>query len=134
MSKKYVISWSCLIIAVFILWGCNKNKDEQPCVSFSKARVIKLEGPITASVNQEIPLTVSFSCNNGCGQFGNFEESTFGNTTTIVLNAKYEGCVCTQDIPTRQTLYTFKRTQTGTYILKFWETESSFLTHTITVQ
>ncbi|HSN59462.1 MAG TPA: hypothetical protein VLR49_00900 [Ferruginibacter sp.] len=134
MSKRFISSWSSLIFAVFILWGCNKNQYEQPCVSFSKAGVTKIEGPLTASVSQEIPLTVSFSCMNGCGQFGNFEESTVGNTTTIILNAKYEGCVCTQDIPTRQISYSFKRIQAGTYILKFWETPNSFLTHTITVQ
>ncbi|HSN61403.1 MAG TPA: hypothetical protein VLR49_10740, partial [Ferruginibacter sp.] len=127
MSKRYNSLWSILVIAVFILWGCNKNQDEQPCVSFSKAGITKIEGPLTASVNQEIPLTVSFSCMNGCGQFGNFEESTVGNTTTIVLNAKYEGCVCTQDIPSRQTIYSFKKIQTGTYILKFWETAHSYL-------
>jgi len=134
MSLKYFTKCSFLILAVFILCSCNKNHDEQPCVSFNKAQVIRIEGPITASVNQEIPLTVSFSCMNGCGQFGNFEESTVGNTTTIILNAKYQGCVCTQDIPTRQTLYSFKKTQTGTYFLKFWETANTFFTYTITVQ
>ena len=91
-------------------------------------------GANTALVNQEVVLTVSFGCFNGCGQFGNFEETTTGNTSTINVNAKYEGCICTQDAPIRTTLYKFKKSQTGTYELKFWQGASSYLTYTIIVQ
>ena len=103
-------------------------------MSYAKAPVTKIEGATTASVNQELNLTISFICFNGCGQFGNVEETISGNTTTIVVNAKYAGCICTQDVPTRTTLYKFKKVQVGTYQLKFLQTENTYLTHTIIVQ
>lgn len=113
--------------------GCKKIKDDSNCLSYSKAPVTKVEGPAIASINQEISLTVSFVCYNGCGQFGNLEENIAGNETTIIINAKYEGCICTDNLPIRQILYKFKKSLAGTYHLKFYKGENAYLTHTIIV-
>ncbi len=118
---------------IITLLGCNKIPGGR-CLSFAKAPVTKIEGANAALVNQEIILTVFFSANNGCGQFGNFDEATSGNTTTIIVNAKYEGCICTEDLPIRQTIYKFKKSQSGTFDLKFLQTDNIYLTHTIIVQ
>lgn len=131
MNKKYYCQILFLLLLPFL--SCEKI-DDGPCRSFAKAPVTKVEGASTASVNQEIDLTVSFQCFNGCGQFGNFDEVVAGNTTTITVNAKYEGCVCTLDLPIRQVTYKFKRSQTGTFDLKFLQTENNYWTHTIVVQ
>ena len=133
MNKKYLKLVFFFFSLLITLFGCHKNEDSK-CLSFSKATVTKIEGANSASVNQEVILTVSFSCYNGCGQFGNFDETITGNTTTITVNAKYEGCICTQDLPTRQVIYKFKKSQAGTYDLKFLQTENTYLTHTIIVQ
>jgi hypothetical protein len=121
-------------ICIILLVACNKHQEDTTCISFSKAPVSKIEGATTATVNQEIPLTISFGCFNGCGSFGNVEQISNGNTTTIIVNAKYQGCVCTQDAPTRQTTYLFKKAMAGTYVLKFQQTETTYLMYTITVQ
>lgn len=132
MNRKYFnhVFFFFLIITLF---GCDKTPDEK-CVSFAKAPVTRIDGANAALINQEIILTVSFSCNNGCGQFGNFDEIISGNTSTITVIAKYVGCICTQDLPIRQTIYKFKRSQPGTYDLKFLQTDNIYLTHTIIVQ
>ncbi len=119
---------------MILLLGCNKKHDNEKCLSYTKAPVTKIEGAVSALVNQEVDLTVSFGCFSECGQFGNFEEIITGNTITFDVNAKYEGCICTADAPTRQTLYKFKRSQPGTYELKFLVSTNNYLTHTITVQ
>lgn len=134
MSRKYFIQLSFFTCFILLLFGCIKKQDEKKCLSYIKAPVTKIEGPSTASVNQEIDVTVSFGCFNGCGQFGNFEETITGNTTLINVNAKYEGCICTQDAPIRKTSFKFKKSQTGTYELKFLQSENIYLTHTIIVQ
>ena len=134
MNRKFFNNLICFVFSIILLTSCIKKKEEDKCLSFDKAPVTKIEGATTASVNQEINLTVSFTCFNGCGQFGNLEETITGNTTTIVVNAKYTGCICTQDVPTRTTIYKFKKTQAGTYELKFLQTENNYLMHTITVQ
>ena len=119
---------------IVLLFSCDKQQDKNNCLSYKRAPVISIAGPNIASVNQEVFLTVSFGCFNGCGQFGNFEETITGNTSTINVNAKYEGCICTQDAPIRTTSYKFKKSQTGIYELKFSQGENSYLTHTINVQ
>ena len=134
MTWKY---FNLLIFCTFfivLLFSCNKQQEKDNCLSYTKTPVISILGPNIASVNQEVVLTVSFGCFNGCGQVGNFEETIAGNTSTINVNAKYEGCICTQDTPTRTTSYKFKKSQTGIYELKFLQGENSYLTHTINVQ
>jgi hypothetical protein len=123
MNKKYLIPLSC-----------EKKDEDNSCLSYTKAPVTKIEGANSVLVNQEIILTVSFGCYNGCGQFGNFDEEISGNTTTLTVNAKYEGCICTQDAPIRQTTYKFKKSQKGTFNLQFLQTGNTYMTHTITVQ
>ncbi len=134
MNRKLFNNLICFVFSIILLTSCNKKKEEDKCISTIKAPVTRIEGPTTASVNQEINLTISFICFNGCGQFGNVEETIAGNTTTIKVNAKYTGCICTQDVPTRVTSYKFKKGQAGTYELKFLQTENTYLTHTIIVQ
>ncbi len=132
MNSKYLYRVFFFFLFISLL-GCNKIPDGK-CVSFAKAPVTGIDGANTALVNQEIILTVSFSCNNGCGQFENFDEVISGNTTTITVNAKYVGCICTQDLPIRQAIYKFKRSQPGTFDLNFFQSDNTFLTHTIIVQ
>ena len=134
MTKRNFIIFTCLVFSILVLSSCNKTQDDNKCLSYIKAPVIKVEGPNTGLVNQDINLTVSFGCFNGCGQFGNFEQTSNGDTTTINVIAKYEGCLCTLDAPLRQTTFKFKVTQTGTYYLKFLQTGKTYLTDTIRVQ
>lgn len=115
------------------LMGCKKSNDGKNCIGEFNSPVTKVEGATIAAVNQEIILTISFTCNNGCGKFGNFIESTSGNSTSIIVNAIYEGCICTQDIPTIKVLYKFKKSQRGTYDLNFKQENNFFLNHTIVV-
>ncbi len=140
IDKTIFMTWKCFSPFIFctsfiiLLFGCNKQQNKDNCLSYKKAPGISIVGANTALVNQEVVLTVSFGCFNGCGQFGNFEETIAGNTSTINVNAKYEGCICTQDAPIRTALYKFKKSQTGTYELKFFQGENSYLSYTIIVQ
>jgi hypothetical protein len=132
MNKLNLIISTILLVSIFIQQGCSKTQDNK-CLSFIKAPVTKVEGPNTGAINQDLNLTVSFGCFNGCGQFGNFEQTSNNDTTTINVIAKYEGCGCTQDAPIRQSTYKFKATKSGTYYLKFWQAEKGYLIYTIQI-
>jgi hypothetical protein len=136
MQNKRINQLIIFFSLIIITFSCNKKDDNNSnaCLSFNKAPVTKVEGATVALVNQEISLTVSFGCSNGCGEFVNFDEAVTGNTTSIAVNAKYEGCICTLDAPIRQTIYKFKRSQPGTYDLKFLQAENTYLVYTIVVQ
>lgn len=134
MIKNYFSWFGLTLIWISLCINCNKKTENENCLSYSKAFVTKIEGVNTAKVNEEVLISVYFSCYNGCGQFGNFEELTLAQNTIVQVNAKYEGCFCTQDVPTRLVVYTFKKSQPGTYTLNFSKSNSSYITHSIIVQ
>ena len=134
MIKKYLTPALYINLLVVSLISCTKTSNDPPCISFKRGPVTKIDGATSASVNQEIIFTIDFTCFDGCGQFSNFEETVNGNETKIIVNAKYEGCICTQDLPTRQIKYKFRKSQARTYTLLFLQSDNIYLTHTITVQ
>lgn len=94
-------------------------------------------GPVTAAVNQEIILTVSFKVQNDCGTFHSFYEEGTPTEKTITVLAQYFGEDC-GDTPSIKTApYTFKSLTPGTFVLKFrvdnGTTSASFITQTIVV-
>ena len=52
-------------------------------------------------------MKVFFSVNNGCGGFKKFITCENGNTRTIEVEAIYEGCICTDNVPTIEVEYRF---------------------------
>src|SRR5688572_10923780 len=108
--------------------SCSKNNIDKDCLEYTRAFVSKVEGPSTGQINQEVNFQVYFGVHNGCGQFGNFEESIEANSRLIKVIAKYEGCICTQDAPGRIGDYKFRTSQTGTYFLKFLQVNNNYLT------
>ena len=118
------------ILTVFMLSSCNKDN----CIEHKQSPVVFTNTPATAEKNKSIPINVSFQCYNGCGQFDAFEESVLGDTLKIKVIAKHEGCVCTENLPLREAVYSFQRAESGTYFLKFLKTDNTYLTDTIVVQ
>ena len=133
MKKISLILLPFFALLIFVLPGCDKTTQEPVCDYHVRAYVTSVTGTTTALVNQEIDVNVFFGVVNGCGLFESFTETTTGNSTTINVSARYNGCYCTQTPQTRNTVYKFKRTAAGTYNLLFYLSETSFLTYAITV-
>ena len=129
-QKNIVILFSLALLLI----SCKKNKENSNCLSYTNAAVTNIAGPNAALVNQEIVLAISFQCTNGCGQFGSFEENSVGNIIQVTVKAKYEGCICTQDLPIRTSQYKFKKSQPGSFELRFLQSNNSYLSHTVVVQ
>ena len=134
MTKAGFIFLSGISLSMLVSLNCTKKENNSKCLSYEIGPVTNVGGPATGFVNQDIFLLISFGCYNGCGQFGYFEQSFNGNTAIINVIAKYQGCICTQDTPIRQTIYKFRAAQPGTYYLKFLKTTGNYLIDTITIQ
>ena len=132
-SSKLIFRMLFISLSVLFL-SCSRKHHSNNCISYNQAPVSNIEGPKSGSVNQVIDITVSFDCINGCGQFGRFEQTSKDNTTLIKVIAKYEGCVCTDNMPTLQSIYKFKAKKSGTYLLKFLQADNVYLTDTIVVK
>lgn len=121
-----------LSLLLIVIFSCSKEQDNN-CVENRIAYVTSLNSPSIGTVNENINIEVSFGVNNGCGNFGKFIEIQSGNTKTIEVEARYEGCVCTMDAPTRKTNYVFKTQNSGNYVLKFKSSSTEFITTNLTI-
>lgn len=121
-----------LSLLLIVIFSCSKEP-ENNCVENRIAYATSINSPSTGTVNENISIEVSFGVNNGCGNFGKFIETQNGNTKTIEVEARYEGCVCTMDAPTRKTNYVFKTQNSGNYVLKFKSGPTEFITANLTI-
>lgn len=122
------------LIGSALLTSClSDDNGSDNCLSYSEAYADSVESIDTADAVGFL-FKVNFYVVNGCGGFGSFEETVQGNTVTVKLIAKYEGCICTEDIPLRDAVYSFIPTAPGTYTLKFKDSEDTFITKTVTVE
>lgn len=131
MYKTQFTFWLLLIAAIAIPSCIKKNYRE--CLVNTTARVSSVKGPNKAVLNEQINLTVNYYLTNECGIFGGLEAATTGYTTFINLKAKYEGCVCSENIKKGQTNFTFKASRAGVYYLNFSQPDHTLLVHTLIV-
>ncbi|MBE0649736.1 MAG: hypothetical protein IH595_02735 [Bacteroidales bacterium] len=116
-----------LVLAGLSFITCNKDYP-QTCNENKIAYVTSVKYPGSGTVNEPILIDVNFGVTNGCGQFGKFIVSTdSSNTRTIETEAKYVGCVCTQDAPIRSAQYKFLTDTPGNYLIKFRSGEAKFI-------
>jgi hypothetical protein len=125
MKPKLKLILSALLLVIF---SCSKEEQENNCIENKTAYVTSINSPSTGIVNENINIEVSFGVNNGCGNFGKFIETGSGNTKIIEVEARYEGCVCTMDAPTRKINYVFKTQNSGNYIFKFKSSSTEHIT------
>jgi len=106
------------VIIFGILSSCNIDQEnEGECVSNKTEYVTSVNSPSTGSVSETINIEVSFQVFNGCGGFGKFIETQNNTTKNIEVEAIYQGCICTDDMPIRTTNYKFIPTRIGNYEL-----------------
>ena len=132
MRKGLIFFLWCAIL-LLSLNGCKKDNSGKECIGYSNAQITEVKGSNSTSAGQEIDLSISYFFLNGCGNFESLESITNGNTTTIRVIAKYEGCVCPEVLVWGEKVYTFKASEPGIYLLNFLQPNKSILEYTITV-
>ncbi|MFZ4797193.1 MAG: hypothetical protein ACOYMA_06835 [Bacteroidia bacterium] len=128
--KTKIPLFSLLLFAVF----SNCKTEENKCLSIQQANITSTKTPAYGLKNTVIPIPIYYGIASGCGQFYSLDESTNGNTRTIKVNVKYEGCVCTAIAGTLETKYNFSAANAGIYYLKIMENNTSFHVDTIVIQ
>ena len=127
--KLQVLNFFILIFISSLLISCDKDDDKnKECIEYEIGNVTTINAPTTGTVNETINIEVNFQVFNGCGRFGKFIETENENVKTIEVEAKYEGCICTQDIPIRTTNYEFTASNAGEYVLNFKSSPTEFIT------
>ncbi|HZJ35910.1 MAG TPA: hypothetical protein VFD29_04735 [Gillisia sp.] len=128
--KKYIITLSILLT---INISCSEN-DKNDCVENKLAYVTSVNSPSNGVINEITNIEVDFGVNNGCGQFGEFIETENGNVKIIEINARYFGCICTQDAPIRTVNYEFITQIPGNHELRFKSNDTDFITVNLLIE
>lgn len=124
------IYYSFLTLLLFSCTSSDDNTDN--CIEFHPASIeTVIEKP---NADAAYLFDIGFRVSNGCGAFETFVQTTDESTITISVLAKYEGCVCTEDAPLRETVYTFNETIPGVYTLKFKMADDNYITKNVTVE
>lgn len=116
-----------------ILTSCDNN-DAASNVQDTFFAGVNSVTEIPVDFNADAMFKLDFYVNNGCGQFASFDETVEGNTHIIKILTKYEGEICTMDIPLREIIYPFNVNVAGTYTLKFLKTDGTYFTETVVVE
>lgn len=123
-----------LILIIFGLFNsCNDDDGEEKCISTGIGYVTSVNSPTSGQVDETIVIELDFIVINGCGDFGEFIETQNNNVLNITIEAKYEGCICTQDIPTRKINYQFSPESAGDYELNFRSSQTEFITVNLSI-
>jgi len=134
--KLKKINLFALFIVLCLTTSCendDNNNNNNECIEYDTAYVTSVNSPTTGMINEVINIEVSFRVFNGCGGFEKFNETENGNIRTIEVEAKYEGCICTQDAPLRNANYEFITSNTGDYELNFKSNPTEFITVNLTI-
>ena len=135
--EKMNLKKPIMILLLFMSISCFKDNDDQQddnCIEEQTEFVSEVNGPTAANVGETISIEVKFGVHNGCGQFQEFVETGTEINRFIEVKAKYEGCWCTQDAPTRTVTYDFTPSATGTYELNFVTAGGEYIVHQVEVQ
>jgi hypothetical protein len=132
MKLKFFYLTALLIISSLII-SCESDGQNKECIEYDIGYVTSVNSPTTGTVNETIKIEVNFRVTNGCGGFEKFIETQNGNIKTIEVEAKYEGCACTQALETRTVNYDFTASKSGDYELNFKSSPTEFITANITI-
>ena len=132
MNNRFII----IGLLVTLFFSCDDNEDDNndDCLSYKTAYITSVEAPATGTVNEVVNIEVNFQVTNGCGNFEKFIETTNDNIKTIEVEAKYEGCICTTDIPIRTVTYQFLTQDSGNYELRFKSSDSEYIIVNLSIE
>lgn len=107
------------LLIVLITLACSSDGNHESIANFETTYATSVETSSEVLLGETINILVYFRVTNGCGEFKRFVETSNGLTRVIEIEAKYEGLICTQDLPLRNATYKFTPNSPGEYVFSF---------------
>lgn len=118
------------------LTACKKEIITEPAPADTRRIFVKTEGPTTASINQVVQLTVSWTYYGGCDTWSRFEQAAEPGGLVLkgyAIMFPNPNMVCTMEVGTRTTTYKFTATTAGLQKLRFINEDGTEVVHSILV-
>ena len=128
---------SLIALAAVLFVSCDiSEKSSNSCPVIIGVSTTAVTGPIETTVDVPITLEVSYKTMKNCGGFSSFfkNPSTDPLVDIITTNTIYDACACDKVESIEKQNYTFKKSTAGIYVVKFKNTNETFIEHTVTVQ
>lgn len=128
---------SFIAVAAVLFVSCDiSEKRSDSCPSIIGVATTAVTGPTETTVDVPVTLEVSYKAKKNCGGFSSFFKNPSSNPLVdiITVNTMYDACACDEVESVEKQNYTFKKSTAGIYIVKFKNTNETFIEHTITVQ
>ena len=104
----------------------------------STSPIIDTELPSTTTLRSTVSFKIYHIVFNGCGEYARQETKRDGRTITVKFYGKYPSCkMCSDNIPTLETIYPFEVKEQGDYYFRFYADNfdgQDFILDTLRVQ
>ena len=102
---------------MFTFMSCD---NEEECESTEDVAILSSEMVDTAAINETVDIKIEFDVTNGCGALaGSTGTVDTSNVVSIVVRAKYTGCICTEAIERLEETISYLPPAAGTYFFEF---------------
>ena len=131
MKNFKLQSIALIMLFVTVLTSCSSDNDsaEDPKFIYKSAFATEVSGPTIGKIGQELSYAVSFTAENGCGEFNRFTDVEFNKQPGFQIEAKYPVEACIRIEPTVvRTIYKIKPTTKGTFYLRIAKSDTEYIT------
>lgn len=119
------------LFAGLILIGLSSCNSKSECSYTELTPITSAIVPDTVSVNELLPVKLSFVVKNGCGSLAYINRIQQADTLYFGAYAYYEGCTCPAVADTLETEYNLMPNIPGKYYFKFYTSGDKYITDSI---
>ena len=132
--RKYIFPL-LISLSVLSLFACTKEVKKEVEKEIIQHDMTAVTGPTSGAVNEGIPLTITYTSLNGCDSIDTFTKQTDANVVSVrAFSYRISpNTACTQVLSTRTKVFNFVSASKGTFELRFYKTDNTFFTHTVTI-
>lgn len=128
---------SIIAFAAILFSSCEVNESlSSTCPTIIAVATTTITGPVQTAIDVPINLEISYKTKKNCGGFKLFFDNPSDDPLVdiITVNTTYDACNCDEVQSVEKVNYSFKKSEAGVYVVKFRETNTTFIEHTVTVQ
>jgi hypothetical protein len=122
---------ACVLVTIGFIVSC-KDPLATECDIESPAPVLEINIPDTLTLTSTLPMKVQIS--NGCGNYSKLKTERDVNVLYIYPIARYQGCICTQEIKELVVNPSLTFPQTGNFTLQVFSAQGNFITKRVFVR
>lgn len=116
-------------ILILLFTACKKDAETYD----APRNTLEVTGATSGTVNQSVSLAVRWTTISSCDTFKKFETSRLGNQYTIKVIGQETGQACLDVLGQQVTNYEFSSPVKGTFELRFFNYDKTYVVHIITI-